>query len=368
METGPLVKLGRYEVKEKIAAGGMATVYRAVQTGVGGFRSVVAVKILHSHLARDQQFKRMFLEEARIGALLKHRCLLNIMDYGEEEGVSFIVTEFFPSVTLEDLTARARRVPLEEALFAFGEAADGLHALHEATDINDKKKLGLVHRDISPHNILVGLDGRVKIIDFGIIKKEDPTENTKAGVVKGKLRYMAPEQACGGPVSVRSDLYALGVVFLRCVTGKKPHGTGGTAEILARARVGVDHAAVAKRAKLPEPVRKILAKLLNPDAKERYESAARVAEDLRAYLAKISPGYEGNAFRRWLEQNAAAPAKRGKARKKQAQAAPLADALTAIGVVRTRSSGPGIHPKWVFYGLGGLFILALLAHLLDKLF
>jgi len=361
------VKLGRYEVKEKIASGGMASVYRAVQTGVGGFRSVVAIKILHPHLARDKQFKKMFMEEARIGALLKHRCLLNVMDYGEEEGVSYIVTEFFPSLSLEDLAERARKIPLAEALYVLAEAADGLHALHEARDINQKKRLGLVHRDISPHNILIGLDGRVKIIDYGIIKKHDATERTRAGIVKGKLRYMAPEQACGGPVSPQSDLYSLGIVFLRCITGQRPHGSGSTAEIMAKARVGVDYDTAAKKAKLPQSVKKLLARVLVPDAAGRYPSALELGADVRKALASLSQGYEVNSFRQWLEKNSAPPGKRGRRKRKKKKEEPRPATLETIGLVRTRVRGPGIHPKWVFYGLGILFILALAAHLLDKL-
>ncbi len=358
------MKLGRYEVKEKIASGGMATVYRAVQVGVGGFRSVVAIKILHPHLAPEAQFKKMFLDEARIGALLNHRCLLNVLDYGEEEGVSYIVTEYFPSFSLEELVEKARKVPLNEALFILSEAAEGLQALHEARDIDGKRKLGLVHRDISPHNILIGHDGRVKIIDYGIVKKEDPTEKTRAGLVKGKLRFMAPEQATGETVEPATDLYSLGVVFLRCVSGDKPHGSGSTAEIMARARTGLDAEPLAKKAKLPANVRKIIDKLLLPDPKERYRTASALGTEVRKIVAKESPGYDINTFRSWVEKYIRKGAGGGRKRGKKA----AETEIQGTGIVRVPPSGEGIHPRWVFYGLAALFGVALLAHLIDSLF
>lgn len=367
METGPLMKLGRYEVKEKIAAGGMATVYRAVQVGVGGFRSIVAIKILHPHLASDDHFKKMFLDEARIGALLNHRCLLNVLDYGEEEGVSYIVTEFFPSISLEDLAAKVRKIPLHEALFIISEAAEGLEAMHTARDIDGKKKLGLVHRDISPHNILIGHDGRVKIIDYGIVKREDPTERTQAGLVKGKVRYMAPEQAGGGQVGPASDLYSLAVVFLRCVAGGKPHGTGSTAEIMARARSGVDLEEMAGKVKLPGAGRAILDKLLDPDPRKRHRSAAELAGDLRKLMSSEAPSYDMGTFRQWLEKRIKkkSGAGKGKTARKERDASEI---LQGTGIIRVPPSTDGIHPRWVFYGMATMFGVALLAHLLKAFF
>jgi eukaryotic-like serine/threonine-protein kinase len=332
---------------------------------VGGFRSVVAIKLLHNHLATDKHFKKMFIEEAKVGAVLNHRCLLNVMDYGEEEGVSYIVTEYFPSASLEQLVEKKKKVPLAEALYVLAEGAEGLGALHLSRDIDNKRRMGLVHRDISPHNILIGHDGRVKIIDYGIIKKEDPTEKTRAGLVKGKLRYMSPEQACGGPVGPASDLYSLGAAFLRCVTGQKPHGAGNTAEIMARARTGVDYAELTRKVKLPASVKKILDKLLNPDATLRYTSGEELARAVRQALAEESPDYDVSTFRRWVES---IPGVGGKPRK--AGAKKKSDDLveSATGLVRRPYMGDGIHPKWVFAGLATLFVMALFAHLLESIF
>jgi serine/threonine-protein kinase len=390
METGPVLKIGRYEVKEKIAAGGMATVYRAIQTGIGGFRSVVAVKILHPHLAKEQDFRKMFLDEATIGALLRHRCLLNVLDYGEEEGVAYIVTEFFPSISLEDLAQKVGKVPLAEALFTVAEAAEGLAALHEAKDL-DNKKLGLVHRDVSPHNLLVASDGRVKLIDYGIVKRKDPTEKTRPGIVKGKCRYMSPEQAGGGAVDARSDLYALGVVLLRCLTGGKPHGDGNTSEILAKARKGLNWQRECRPLSLPEPVDEFLGRLLAIDPAERFASGNEVAREARKLLAALKPGYESHAFGKWVEkatrkdrtrgtrsaeetspddaeQLQPVPASRGRPRDKGAANGAERSGERGAGARSRGDAGarPGIHPRWVFLGFGLLFAAALAAYLLHR--
>ncbi len=363
MATGPLVKLGRYEVKEKIAAGGMATVYKAVQTGVGGFRSQVAIKLLHPHLANEDSFRRMFHEEARIGALLEHRCLLKVLDFGDEEGIAYIVTEYFPSLSLEELVTKAGKLPLAEALFILCEAAEGLDALHQARDLEGKKRLGLVHRDVSPQNVLIGNDGRVKLIDYGIVKRDDPTEKTRAGVVKGKVRYMSPEQAAGGSIDGRSDLFSLGVVFLRCVSGEKPHGSGDTGEIMARVRDGKDLARQLAAASLPPAVAALLKKVLASDPAARPSTGRELASEARKLLNETSPGYEVHAFRSWLEKAGAAP--------KPARRRGKADPAKQPGEGPRPAPAPsaaGIHPRWVFLGLMALFLAALLAYLADMFF
>ena len=359
MRTAPIQNLGDYEIQEEIASGGMARVFRAVKTGVGGFRSEVAVKVLHDNLAALKEYRQMFKEEARIGALLRHKNLLYVQEYGEVQGIAYIVTEFFRSVSLEDLVKKTRKVPISEALYILSEAAEGLHALHEAADPDKDKKLGLVHRDISPHNVLLGDDGRVKIIDFGIAKRSDPTEKTRPGVVKGKARYMSPEQAGAGKVDLRSDIYSLGLVFLRLISGGKPHGNGNTVEIMVRARVGVDPEKLLKRAKAPKKVKELARKMLAADPWERLETALDVAKEARKLLSEINATFDAHDFTAWVGD---ATAKKKRTPKKTA-------APPRGGTIRAPvPAGPGIHPKWRFMGLGALFAVALLAHLLNQLF
>lgn len=371
MKTGPLMKVGRYEVQEKIGAGGMATVYRAIQTGIGGFRSIVALKLLHPELARDKQFRKMFLEEGRIGALLNHRCLLQVTDFGEEEGFYYLVSEYFPSVTLEELIRKARKLPLSETLFVLAEAAEGLDALHSAVDL-DGKELGLVHRDVSPHNLLVGFDGRVKLIDFGIVKQREDSNRTRAGVVKGKCRYMSPEQAGGKRVSPQSDIYSLGVVFVRTLTGGRPFGQGSTGEILARARGGLDWEPLVARLGLPENVMDILRGMLAPDNNARYKSGMEVAEAARKALATVSSPYDSHSFVAWLQRVVRKSDQADKSttipptgRRKAKKVAPAATVVQPIEPSRLDIGG--IHPRWIFVGMGILVLASLLAMGIDKL-
>lgn len=358
MRTASIQNLGDYEIQEEIASGGMARVFRAVKTGVGGFRSEVAVKVLHDNLAAIPEYRRMFKEEARIGALCRHKNLLYVQEYGEVQGIAYIVTEFFPSTSLEDLVTKAGKVPLPDALYILSEASEGLHALHEASDPEKDRKLGLVHRDISPHNVLVGEDGRVKIIDFGIAKRSDPTEKTRPGIVKGKARYMSPEQAGAGKVDQRSDIYSLGLVFLRLISGGKPHGAGSTVEIMVRARTGADPEKLLKKARAPKNVKELVRKMLAPNPVDRPQNGLDIAREARKLLSEHSPTYDAHQFTAWIT-NATT-----KGRKGRAKAAP-AKGLT---VRAPAPIGPGIHPKWLFMGLGALFLIALVAHLLNQLF
>jgi serine/threonine-protein kinase len=364
MQTGPLMKIGRYEMREEIASGGMATVYRAIQTGVGGVRSVVAVKILHAHLAKEAEYRKMFLEEARIGALLQHKCLLNVLDYGEEEGISFIVTEYFPSLSLEDLVAKVGPVPLPEALYILSQAAEGLHALHEARDL-EGKKLGLIHRDVSPQNVLVGHDGRVKVIDYGIIKRKDPTERTMPGIVKGKCRYMSPEQAVGGTLEPPSDIFALGVVMLRILSGAKPHGDGSTSEIMARARDGLDVRKSLGKASVPTEVLAFLERMLALDPEDRFSTGADVAREARRLLGTLQVVFDPAAFEAWVGELAGTRASIRPRRRRKAEPKPEADEIKDVRPGPRPALDGGVHPRWVAAGLGLLFLFAVVAHLAD---
>lgn len=362
MKSGPLLQIGRYEIREKIAAGGMATVYKAIQTGVGGFQSQVAVKILHGHLAQDREFRKMFLEEAKIGALLQHRCLLNVLDYGEEEGISYIVTEYFASSSLEDFVRTRGAFDLAEALHVLAETAEGLSALHEARDL-DGRRLGLVHRDVSPQNVLLGTDGTVKLIDYGIVKREDPTEKTRPGIVKGKCRYMAPEQAAGKTVDPRADIYALGLVFVRLLTGRKPHGAGDTGQIMARARQGVDLARLRKGLSLPSGVSDLIERTLAVRPSDRYGRASELAVSARAALLALKPAYDMHAFGRFVSEKPLArraASRRPHSRKPSGRPGP--DAARAAVEDET------INPRAVFGMLAVLFGIALVAFLFDRLF
>jgi serine/threonine-protein kinase len=226
----PLV-LGRYRLHDEIASGGMATVHLARQTGDGGFVRTVAIKRLHGHLARDPEFVAMFLDEARLAARIRHPNVVPTLDVVSFDKELFLVMEYASGQSLARLLAARPShdaVPVEIIVAILIGALNGLHAAHGAT--NEKGELlHLVHRDVSPQNILVGDDGVARIVDFGIAKAIGRSHTTRDGRVRGKTAYMAPEQLAGRKVDARTDVYAASVVLWEALAGTRLF-TGETPE------------------------------------------------------------------------------------------------------------------------------------------
>ena len=214
--------IGRWEIVRQLGSGGMADVYLAQAKGDGGFEKLVAVKVMHSHLARNQRAVDHFLDEARLAARIQHPNVVAIQDLGKIGNEYVIVMEYVDGVDLERLLtaarAAARPVPLEIALGILCRICDGLDAAHRATS-KDGEPLGIVHRDVKTANVLVSRQGSVKVVDFGIAKAAKQVHNTIAGETKGTLSMMAPEQRVGGQVDVRADVYSVAAVGYELVTG-----------------------------------------------------------------------------------------------------------------------------------------------------
>jgi len=218
------VTLGRYEVVKHLAQGGMAEVFLARATGIEGFERHVVIKRIRAEQARDKSHVQMFLDEARLAASLHHHNIVQVHDIGEEQGEYFFVMEYVHGEDvrklLTEVSSRGERVPLEHVLTIVTAAAAGLHHAHEQCGPN-RAPLGIVHRDVSPANILVGYDGGVKVADFGIAKATHRTFETESGARKGKVAYMSPEQCVGLPVDRRSDVFALGIVLYESLTVRR---------------------------------------------------------------------------------------------------------------------------------------------------
>ncbi len=214
--------VGRYELIHRLAHGGMATVYLGRAKGKAGFEKVVAVKVIHPHLAGEAEFVGMFLDEARIAARIHHPHVVETLDLGESDGAYFMVMEFIEGENLSALTRALgrERLPIPVALQIIADTLEGLCAAHELRDA-EGRPYKLVHRDVSPHNILVNLDGWAKVADFGIMKAAGKASNTRTGELRGKLAYMSPEQARGVAVDHRTDLFAVGVILWELLTGER---------------------------------------------------------------------------------------------------------------------------------------------------
>jgi serine/threonine protein kinase len=224
-EIAPGDVLGRYELLLPIASGGMAMVWAARLKGSRGFQKIVAVKTMLPRLSDDEQFEQMFLDEASLASQIRHPHVVEILDLGEQQHVLFLVMEWIDGVPLNQLMKAARPkggVPISVAVRIAIQSCAGLHAAHELKDPNGKL-VGLVHRDISPQNILVTYDGVSKVVDFGVAKATALGGGaTVAGQIKGKVAYMAPEQVRGGAIDRRVDVFAMGIVLYALTTGKHP--------------------------------------------------------------------------------------------------------------------------------------------------
>jgi len=214
--------IGRYVVYDEIAAGGMASVHLARQIGAVGFSRTVAVKRLHAHLARDDEFATMFLDEARLAARIRHPNVVQVLDVVHDAGELFLVMDFVHGEPLSRLVRAIRpgAVPPRIAVAIVVGALKGLHAAHEATTEHGEP-LHIVHRDVSPQNVMVGTDGVARVLDFGVAKAAHRIQTTQEGSVKGKVAYMAPEQLLGEDVDRRADVYSASVVLWEALTGER---------------------------------------------------------------------------------------------------------------------------------------------------
>jgi serine/threonine-protein kinase len=222
----PGYKLDRYELLCPIAEGGMASVWIARQTGKHGFQKLVAIKTILPKYAADPSFQQMFLDEVRIASHIEHANVTQILDVGEQHGVTYLVMEYVDGDALSKVHRAAREkaalIPPGMVLRVMADVCGGLHAAHELQDA-DGKPLGVVHRDVSPQNVLVSTKGVAKLIDFGIATARDRiTDDTNAGQLKGKVRYMAPEQALGREADRRADIWAVGAVLYHLLSGRAP--------------------------------------------------------------------------------------------------------------------------------------------------
>lgn len=277
---------GKYQYVKKLATGGMAEVWLARQTGIEGFNRHVVVKKILPHLAEDAEFVQMFLNEAKIAARFNHPNIAQIYELGEENGTYFIAMEYIHGEDLGRVMRTAwssgQWVARHIALRIVADACQGLHYAHtRTTDTGQPARV--VHRDISPQNILVSFDGAVKVVDFGIAKASDQMSNTKSGAIKGKFAYMAPEQAGGKNIDARSDVYALGLVLYELVTGVRPlKRESELATLQAALAAHIDPPSVV--AEVPTEIDDVVMRALAKVPDDRYRDAREFHKAIEEYL------------------------------------------------------------------------------------
>lgn len=281
-------KLGRYRVVDLLARGGMGSVYLARATGIGGFARPVAVKLLHRHLAGEKQVVDMFLAEARLAARISHRNVVDVLDVDMLEGEHLIAMRFVEGGSLRQLVqARGeQKLPAGVALRIVHDTLLGLHAAHEAK-AESGAPLGIIHRDVSPSNILVDLDGVAQLGDFGVARAAGGVVSS-LGTVKGKLRYLAPEQATGGALDRRVDVFAAGVVLWELLAGRTLFHGENDAETIHKIL----------EAPIPPPngptlaVDEVCLKALERDPARRYETAEALAKALATAGERVIASHE----------------------------------------------------------------------------
>lgn len=279
--------LGRYELVSKIASGGMATVYRGRKSGRGGFEREFAVKVVHPHLSAVEGFTERFLDEARVASRVHHPNVCAVIDIDADRGYQFLVLELIDGVTLRQSQVWGDGAPFdpEEAARIVADTAHGLEALHGVTDEHGEP-LDVVHRDLSPHNLMIDATGRTVLIDLGLAEARDKLGHTQTGVLCGKLPYMSPEQSLMDPLDHRSDLFSLGTVLFELVTGELPFGEDHTPGTLERLRT-CDTASLEHRLEahgVPGWLRDIIARCLQLDPEARYGRAQDLAQALEAEM------------------------------------------------------------------------------------
>jgi serine/threonine protein kinase len=277
--------VGRCEMFDEIASGGMATIHLGRMVGAGGFTRTVAIKQLLPHFARDSEFVDMFLDEARLVARIRHPNVVATLDLVEEEGDLFIIMEYVEGLNFGLLLRAARehgeRPPPGISARVLTETLHGLHAAHEAHDEHGKP-LGLVHRDVSPENILVGVDGYPRVLDFGVARAIGRVSSTRHGQVKGKLAYMAPEQVLGEPVDRRTDVFAASAVLWQALTGHRLLKANNAVELAHRLLNMKVEAPSKVTPDVPKKFDGIVMRGLEMAPDRRWKTAAAMAEALES--------------------------------------------------------------------------------------
>ncbi|MDX2437984.1 MAG: TonB family protein [Acidobacteriota bacterium] len=303
-------QFGQYVIEEHIATGGMAELYKARMVGMEGFQKTVAIKRILSNLTDSEEFVRMFIDEAKLAAQLNHNNIIHIYDLGKVDRSHYIAMEFIEGHDLRsilgDCRETGRRMPVPLALYVTMLLASALDYAHKKRDF-ENRDLGLVHRDVSPQNVLISHDGDVKLCDFGIAKAASKASQTRAGALKGKLQYMSPEQAWGKNIDHRSDIFSLGLVLYEMLTTQKVFAGDSELSVLEQVRDPVIAAPSSHNVVIDAEIDRIVFKALHADREERYQSAHELHTDVERVLREQNASPDRAAIAAFLSELAGGP-------------------------------------------------------------
>jgi len=279
--SGTLRRFGRYELVERIGEGGMSDIYAATMRGAKGFERLLVVKRLKRELSANPAAVEQFIDEARLGSLLSHPNIVQIYDFGEADDGYFMAMEYVAGRNLTQIVERhlqryGRALDVPTVFYVLHDVLQALAYAHERANANGEP-LGIVHRDVSPSNVMVSTRGDVKLLDFGIVKAEDRLSRSDIANVKGNPAFMAPEQARGGGVDSRADLFALGLVMFHALTGELIYRGSTAGETLFHAATGPTREELARVQALPEAAARVLTRALAADPQDRYQTAEEFA-------------------------------------------------------------------------------------------
>jgi len=278
----------RYRPLFKLDAGGMAEVYVAEAESMAGFKKKVAIKRILPSLLKDDRFVRMFLDEARLSLHLSHANIVTVFDIGKSSSTYFIVMEYVEGVNLktilQEFSRRRMTFPVQLTVWIINEVLKGLDYAHRLRDNETNRLLGIVHRDISPPNILLSWNGEIKLTDFGLAKASTQLESTDPGVVKGKFSYLSPEAASGLEVDARADLFAVGILAYEMLTGRRLFLGESDYQTVQMVRAAEVPSITAQNPEVTPELENIVRRSLARDVEHRYQSASDMADDLLGFL------------------------------------------------------------------------------------
>ncbi len=299
------IPFGKYYLLERINVGGMAEVFKAKTVGVEGFERIVALKRILPSIAEDEEFITMFIDEAKIAVQLQHANIAQIFDLGKVDDSYFIALEYVNGRDLrgifDDLRKQGQVMPMPQVCYLIMQLCEGLDYAHNKRDAQGRD-LNLVHRDVSPQNVLIGYEGEVKLIDFGIAKAAGKASKTQAGILKGKFGYMSPEQVRGLPIDRRSDIFALGIVLYEMLTGERLFIGESDFSTLEKVRNVEIVPPSSFNADIPEKLERIVLKALEKNVEDRYQNAIDLHDDLQMFMHSVGQFSSRKDLSAWMKR------------------------------------------------------------------